>query len=108
MYLTEILQSPLTEEAVTNPVNIYGASKLEGEQLVMKNNPDSMVIRTSWLYSSFGNNFVKTMIRLMKERESIQVVQDQKGSPTYAGDLADAMMQILESGIFLPGHLSLQ
>ncbi len=94
---------PLTEEAVTNPVNFYGLSKLEGERLVLKNNPDSMIIRTSWLYSAFGNNFVKTMIRLMKDRESIQVVADQTGSPTYAGDLANAMMQILESGKFVPG-----
>jgi len=94
---------PLTEEAVTNPVNFYGLTKLEGERLVLKNNPDSMIIRTSWLYSAFGNNFVKTMIRLMKDRESIQVVADQTGSPTYAGDLASAIMQILESGKFVPG-----
>ena len=94
---------PLTEEAATNPVNFYGLSKLEGERLVLKNNPDSMIVRTSWLYSAFGNNFVKTMIRLMKDRESIQVVADQTGSPTYAGDLANAMMQILESGRFVPG-----
>jgi dTDP-4-dehydrorhamnose reductase len=94
---------PLKEDAITNPVNVYGASKLEGERLVLQNNPSTQVIRTSWLYSSFGNNFVKTMIRLMKERESIQVVDDQKGSPTYAGDLADAIMQMLESDHFIPG-----
>jgi dTDP-4-dehydrorhamnose reductase len=94
---------PLTEEAATHPVNIYGASKLEGEHLVLLNNPLTQVIRTSWLYSAYGNNFVKTMIRLMKERESVQVVRDQAGSPTYAGDLAGAIMYILESDHFIPG-----
>ncbi len=62
-----------------------------------------MVIRTSWVYSAFGNNFLKTMIRLMKEKSSVQVVDDQKGSPTYAGDLAEAILQILESERFIPG-----
>ena len=95
--------TPLTEEAKTNPVNIYGASKLEGERLVLQNNPLTQVIRTSWVYSSHGNNFVKTMIRLMNERESINVVQDQIGSPTYAGDLAAAIMQMLETNRFIPG-----
>jgi dTDP-4-dehydrorhamnose reductase len=94
---------PLKETAITNPVNIYGASKLEGERLVLQNNPSSQVVRTSWLYSSFGKNFVKTMIHLMKARDSIRVVDDQKGSPTYAGDLAGALMQMLESGHFIPG-----
>jgi dTDP-4-dehydrorhamnose reductase len=95
--------TPLTEEAKTNPVNTYGASKLEGERLVLQNNPLAQVIRTSWVYSTHGNNFVKTMIRLMKERDSINVVQDQIGSPTYAGDLAAAIMQVLESDHFIPG-----
>jgi len=95
--------TPLTETAITLPVNLYGASKLKGEQLVIKNNPRSQVIRTSWLYSSYGNNFVKTMIRLMKEKETIQVVQDQQGSPTYAADLASAILNILESGKCIPG-----
>jgi dTDP-4-dehydrorhamnose reductase len=94
---------PLKEDAVTDPVNVYGSSKLEGEKLVLRNNPDTIVIRTSWLYSTEGNNFVKTMIRLMSEREKIQVVQDQTGSPTYAADLAGSILQILESGRFLPG-----
>ena len=94
---------PLKEDNATNPVNIYGASKLEGEHLVFQNNPFSQVIRTSWLYSSFGNNFVKTMIRLMKERKFIRVVDDQKGSPTYAGDLAGAILQMLEKDNFIPG-----
>ncbi len=95
--------SPLTELAITNPVNLYGASKLEGEHLVLENNPATQVIRTSWLYSAYGHNFVKTMIRLMKEKESVSVVQDQQGSPTYAGDLAEALLQMTESGHFIPG-----
>jgi dTDP-4-dehydrorhamnose reductase len=94
---------PLSEDAPTKPVNYYGESKLEGEKRALENNPDTMVIRTSWLYSTEGNNFVKTMIRLMKDRESIQVVSDQTGSPTYAADLAKGIMQILESGHFKPG-----
>jgi dTDP-4-dehydrorhamnose reductase len=93
----------LSENAPTIPVNQYGLTKLEGEKRVIKNNPGSMIIRTSWLYSSFGNNFVKTMIRLLNSRESIDVVQDQIGSPTYAGDLAKAIMQILSSGLSHPG-----
>jgi len=95
--------TPLTEEAETNPINVYGASKLEGEKLVLQNNPMTQVIRTSWVYSAYGNNFVKTMIRLMKERNSISVVNDQTGSPTYAGDLAEAIMQMLETHHFIPG-----
>jgi len=79
-----------------SPVNAYGASKLLGEQLAVEHNPDSIIIRTSWVYSSFGNNFVKTMLRLMKDRESLNVVADQQGCPTYAADLAGAIMQIVE------------
>ncbi len=94
---------PLTEEAAAHPINIYGASKLQGEQSAMANNPQTMVIRTSWLYSYFGNNFVKTMMRLMKTKESIQVVNDQVGSPTYAADIAEAIMKIISGGKFIPG-----
>jgi dTDP-4-dehydrorhamnose reductase len=94
---------PLTEDAVTHPVNLYGVSKLQGEQSALANNPETLVIRTSWLYSFFGNNFVRTMIRLMKTRESIQVVSDQKGSPTYAADLAKAILDILSAEKFIPG-----
>jgi dTDP-4-dehydrorhamnose reductase len=94
---------PLNEQAVKHPINYYGVSKLEGENRVLQNNPASQIIRTSWLYSAHGNNFVKTMIRLMKERESIQVVQDQTGSPTYAGDLAGAILKMLEADHFMPG-----
>ncbi|MBL7701228.1 MAG: dTDP-4-dehydrorhamnose reductase [Ferruginibacter sp.] len=82
----------------TNPVSVYGKSKLHGEELALRNAPSAIIIRTSWLYSSFKNNFVKTMLRLMKEKESIHVVNDQYGSPTYAGNLAAAIMQIIASG----------
>jgi dTDP-4-dehydrorhamnose reductase len=87
--------TPLTEENVTSPVNIYGASKLEGEKLAFQNNEDSIIIRTSWVYSEFGNNFVKTMIRLMNERKEINVVADQFGSPTYAASLAEVILLII-------------
>lgn len=93
----------LNEEAHTNPINVYGESKLAGEIVCLNNNPDSIIIRTSWVYSKFGNNFVKTMQRLMQERESINVVNDQIGSPTYAADLAQVMIDILESSNWVPG-----
>lgn len=86
---------PLTETAPTRPINVYGATKLAGEKACMEQNPDSVIIRTSWVYSRFGNNFVKTMSRLMQERDSLNVVNDQIGSPTYAADLAQAILTIL-------------
>jgi dTDP-4-dehydrorhamnose reductase len=85
----------LTETAPTNPINVYGMTKLAGEKACLQENPNSIIIRTSWVYSSFGNNFVKTMSRLMQERDSLNVVNDQIGSPTYAADLAQAIMTIL-------------
>ena len=95
----------LTEEAVTQPVNIYGASKRAGELACLSANPDAVIIRTSWVYSRFGDNFVKTMQRFLKVRDKISVVNDQIGSPTYAADLALSMMTIViaqewVSGIF--------
>ncbi|MGG9961301.1 dTDP-4-dehydrorhamnose reductase [Ferruginibacter sp. SUN106] len=87
---------PYKETDPTNPVSIYGQSKLQGEQLAVQNNPAVIIIRTSWVFSSFGNNFVKTMLRLMKERESVNVVDDQLGCPTYAADLATCIMEIIE------------
>ncbi len=89
------------ETDTTGPLNVYGKSKLAGEIAAMKANPQSIIIRTSWVYSSFGNNFVKTMMRLMKERESINVVNDQIGKPTYAADLAAVVFRIVfsDSGI---------
>jgi len=86
---------PYTENFPTDPVNVYGASKLEGEKQAIQLNPDCIIIRTSWVYSSYGKNFVKTMIRLMNEKDSISVVNDQIGSPTYAADLAEAVLKII-------------
>jgi len=85
----------LTESASTGPINVYGVTKLAGEEACLKENPEAIVIRTSWVYSSFGANFVKTMSRLMQERDSLNVVNDQIGSPTYAADLAQAIMTII-------------
>ncbi|MBC7904219.1 MAG: dTDP-4-dehydrorhamnose reductase [Gemmatimonadaceae bacterium] len=87
--------TPYRETDSTNPVNFYGATKLAGEESCQKSNPDSIIIRTSWVYSEFGHNFVKTMRRLMKERESLSVVNDQFGSPTYAADLARCILFII-------------
>ncbi len=89
--------TPYKEDDATDPVNFYGASKLEGEKKVMQLSPGSIIIRTAWVYSEFGKNFVKTMLRLMKEKDSINVVNDQFGCPTYAADLALAIMQIIVS-----------
>jgi dTDP-4-dehydrorhamnose reductase len=95
---------PYREDDATDPVNYYGYTKLQGEKLALQNNENSIVIRTSWVYSKYGNNFVKTMIRLMKERPEIRVVSDQVGSPTYAKDLAEAIIQIIEGNKpFKPG-----
>jgi dTDP-4-dehydrorhamnose reductase len=96
-------KSPYKEDDLTDPVNLYGASKLEGERAVMKNNPDAIIIRTAWVYSEFGKNFVKTMLKLMSDREEISVVSDQQGTPTYAADLAKVIMQIISSGKWAPG-----
>jgi len=93
----------LTEDAQTNPINVYGDSKLAGEIACLKENPNSIIIRTSWVYSKFGNNFVKTMQRLMQEREEINVVNDQIGSPTHAADLAQVMIDIMKGSKWEPG-----
>lgn len=87
---------PYTEDENTNPLSVYGASKLAGEEQVLANNPDAIIIRTSWVYSSFGNNFVKTILRLCKERESLNIIFDQVGTPTYARDLAAAVLHIIQ------------
>jgi dTDP-4-dehydrorhamnose reductase len=87
---------PYNEEDTTNPNGVYGATKLAGEIAMRNINPsNSIIIRTSWVYSSFGANFVKTMLRLGKERDSIGVIFDQVGTPTYARDLARAILEIL-------------
>ncbi|AEW01262.1 dTDP-4-dehydrorhamnose reductase [Niastella koreensis] len=87
--------TPYKEDAPTGPENVYGVTKLKGEQLCREVNPESVIIRTAWVYSSFGKNFVKTMMKLMQERPAISVVNDQVGAPTYAADLAACMMQIV-------------
>ncbi len=94
---------PYSEEETTNPQSVYGHSKLEGESLVLQNNPGAIIIRTAWVYSRFGKNFVKTMLRLMKEKEAIGVVNDQFGTPTHAADLASAILQIIASQQWQPG-----
>jgi dTDP-4-dehydrorhamnose reductase len=94
---------PLLENDQTAPINVYGESKLRGEELARKEDPGALIIRTAWVYSEFGNNFVKTMIRLMKEREAVNVINDQIGSPTYAADLASAILKICHTEKFVPG-----
>ncbi|KAA9039222.1 dTDP-4-dehydrorhamnose reductase [Ginsengibacter hankyongi] len=86
----------LKEEDAVAPLNVYGWSKLKGEELVLNHNSSALIIRTSWVYSVYGNNFVKTMLRLFKEKESINVVNDQYGCPTYAADLAQIIMTFVE------------
>lgn len=86
---------PKTETDETNPIGVYGRTKLDGEKLAAENNFRTIIIRTAWVYSRFGNNFVKTMLRLFKERDSLSVVNDQIGSPTNAIDLANAILDII-------------
>jgi dTDP-4-dehydrorhamnose reductase len=93
----------LKEDAITNPINVYGATKRAGELAAMVVNPDVLIIRTSWVYSRFGNNFVKTMQRLLQERDTISVVNDQIGSPTFAADLAQAIMDIVTAQEWISG-----
>lgn len=95
--------NPYTETAVTNPQSVYGSTKLQGEQAALASNPEVLIIRTAWVYSVFGNNFVKTMLRLMQERDSLNIVKDQIGSPTYAADLAQAILKIIFSAHWEPG-----
>ena len=91
------------EDDKPNPRSVYGVTKLAGELACAKNCPESIIIRTAWVYSEFGNNFVKTMLRLMTERVTLSVVNDQIGSPTYAGDLAQVILTILDSNKWEPG-----
>ena len=98
--------NPLTEEEPTGPISVYGKTKLQGEELVKLYNPENIIIRTAWLYSSFGNNFVKTMRRLGGEKEEISVVADQWGSPTSAHDLARAIITAVEKPNYGVFHFS--
>ena len=91
--------TPYVETDEPCPNSIYGQTKLEGEQAVSKLCTNAMIVRTAWLYSEFGNNFVKTMIRLGREREQLGVIFDQVGTPTYAHDLATAIMTAIDKGI---------
>jgi dTDP-4-dehydrorhamnose reductase len=88
---------PYPTDHATDPVNYYGYTKWLAEKLALENNERTIIIRTSWLYSPYGENFVKTMLRLMKERDEISVVNDQVGSPTYAADLANAILRMVVS-----------
>ena len=90
---------PYTEECPTAPLGAYGRTKRAGEEAVVKAGCRYLILRTAWLYSEYGNNFLKTMLRLTAERESLNVVFDQVGTPTYAGDLALAIFSILEGGL---------
>ena len=94
---------PYKEDDTPSPATAYGRTKLAGEQALLSVLPDAVIVRTAWLYSPYGNNFVKTMIRLGKERDLLNVVFDQIGSPTYARDLAVAIYAILESKEWHPG-----
>ena len=92
--------TPYTEEDAVGPASVYGATKLAGEEAVVGSGCKCLIFRTSWLYSEFGNNFVKTILRLTAERDSIDVVFDQAGTPTYAGDLAEALFFIVENSLY--------
>lgn len=94
---------PYKERHSSDPINWYGETKLRGEQAIKRNGTKAVIIRTSWLYSEYGHNFVKTMLRLMKERDQIGVVNDQIGTPTYALDLAKAIMKIIKADSWTSG-----
>ena len=94
---------PYTEDQPVCPATVYGKSKLAGEQALLESCQKAVILRTAWLYSSFGNNFVKTMMKLGTERDSLNVIFDQIGTPTYAADLADTILKILSHETFIPG-----
>ena len=95
--------TPVKEDMQANPVNNYGKTKLFGDIACMKNNPSSIIIRTSWLYSSFGKNFVTNMVNLMKSKSELNVINDQVGSPTYACDLAKTILDLITHKNWIPG-----
>ena len=93
--------TPRSEDMPLNPLGAYGSTKLHGEQAIAEVGAKSIIIRTAWLYSEFGNNFLKTMLRLTAEKETLNVVFDQVGTPTYAGDLAMTIFSIIEGGYYV-------
>lgn len=97
----EPYNTPCREDQKGTPTGVYGLTKLHGEQRIVKSGAHHVIIRTSWLYSEFGNNFVKTMLRLTAEKEQLRVVFDQCGTPTYAGDLAQAIHRIVEDELWV-------
>lgn len=94
---------PYRESDKVNPISTYGTTKRKGEMVLLSMSPDAVIIRTAWLYSPYGNNFVKTMLRLGTERNELGVVCDQIGTPTYARDLAEAIYAILTARQWVPG-----
>ncbi|GKV95168.1 dTDP-4-dehydrorhamnose reductase [Pectobacterium aroidearum] len=88
--------TPYSENTETNPLSVYGATKLAGEHAVTAALPDAIIVRTAWVFSEYGNNFVKTMLRLSQDRDTLNIVADQHGCPTYAGDLAQALIILLQ------------
>lgn len=99
----EVFDAPIKESQEPAPLGVYGRTKLLGERLIEESGCDYVIIRTSWLYSTYGKNFVKTILRLAEEREELRVVNDQIGSPTYAKDLASVIVQICEREGFEAG-----
>ena len=95
--------TPVKEDMQANPVNNYGKTKLFGDIACLKNNSSSIIIRTCWLYSSFGKNFVTNMINLMKSKSELKIINDQVGSPTYAGDLANTILDLITNKKWIPG-----
>ena len=96
-------EMPYTEADATNPQSVYGKTKRAGEKAILNYHPEAIIIRTAWVYSSYGSNFVKTILRLMQERESLNIVNDQVGSPTYAADLARVILKIINESEWKKG-----
>jgi len=96
---------PYTEQDIPDPASVYGKSKLEGEKAILQSAANAIIIRTSWLYSAYGHNFVKTILRLAKEKAELNVVYDQVGTPTYAADLAKCILDILKSNKIEGKHI---